>query len=116
MDVSFHDADGRRIVHVGEERIDAAIATEFREAARHAILGGPPVAILDLGGVDFVDSSGLGAIVGLKRLVAPRIEVQLAALRPKVARVFALTRMDLIFTIHEDTAAVSCRTVTDDAA
>ena len=101
MDVSVRDMNGRRIVRVEAERIDAAAATEFREAARHAFLGGPPTGVLDLGGVDFVDSSGLGAIVGLKRLLAPGVELQLADLRPKVAKVFALTRMDLVFTIHD---------------
>ena len=100
MDVTFRDTDGRRIVRVAARRIDAAAATAFREAARHAMLGGPPVAILDLGEVEFVDSSGLGAIVGLKKLLHPQIEVQVADLRPRVASVFALTRMDLVFTIH----------------
>ena len=116
MRVRFSDLEGRRIVRVGEKRIDAAAATEFREAARHLMLDGPAVAVLDLGGVDFVDSSGLGAIVGLKRLLAPRIEVQLAGLRPKVAKVFALTRMDLIFTIHDDVADALAEREADDAA
>ena len=101
MDVSVRDTEGQRIVRIEMERIDAAAAAEFREAARRALQDGPARAVLDLGGVDFVDSSGLGAIVGLKKLLAPRVDVELAALRPKVAKVFALTRMDLVFTIHD---------------
>lgn len=101
MDVEVRDGEGRRVVRVGAARIDAVDATAFREAARRAFLGGPSIGVLDLGGVDFVDSSGLGAIVGLKRLLAPGVELQLADLQPKVAKVFALTRMDLIFAIHD---------------
>ena len=101
MDVEVRDGEGRRVVRVGAARIDAVDATAFREAARRAFLGGPSIGVLDLGGVDFVDSSGLGAIIGLRKLLAPRTEVELAALSPRVAKVFALTRMDLVFTIHD---------------
>ena len=116
MDISVRDMEGRRVAHVHQERIDAAVATEFREAARHALLGGPPVAILDLGEVEFMDSSGLGAVIGLRKLLAPGIAVELAALRPRVARVFALTRMDLLFAIHPDIGSALLRTGTDHAA
>ena len=105
MKLTVQDHQGCRVVRVREARIDAAMATQFREAARHAFLDGPPVAILDLEGVGFMDSSGLGAVIGLHRLLAPGIVVHLAALQPRVAKVFALTRMDLLFSIHPDADA-----------
>ena len=108
MRISTRQIGDRRVLRVGEARIDAAAATDFREAARLALRDLPPVAILDMAEVEFVDSSGLGAIIGLRKLLAPRTEVELAALSPRVAKVFALTRMDLVFTIHDevpDTAA-----------
>ncbi len=46
-----------------EPRIDAAVAIQFKDAMRAATDGGPDRVILDLSGVDFIDSSGLGAIV-----------------------------------------------------
>ena len=58
--------------------------------------------MLDLSQVTFVDSSGLGAIVAaMKHLEAGR-RLDLAGLTPDVAKVFRLTRMDTIFTIHPD--------------
>jgi anti-sigma B factor antagonist len=50
--------------------------------------------------VHFLDSSGLGAVVGVMKLLAPERRLELAGLTPTVAKVFRLTRMDSVFTIH----------------
>jgi anti-sigma B factor antagonist len=89
------------LIRVNETRIDAAVAIEFKEAVRAAAEApGNPV-ILDLSKVVFLDSSGLGAVVAVMKLLDPERELQLAGLTPPVAKVFRLTRMDSIFTIHE---------------
>ena len=83
-----------------EDRIDAAVALEFKEAVRGlAARGGDPV-ILDLTQVQFLDSSGLGALVAVMKLLAPEQRLELAGLAPPVAKVLRLTRMDTIFVIH----------------
>ena len=48
-----------------------------------------------------VDSSGLGAVVASMKQLRPGQTLELAALQPIVAKVFRLTRMDTIFTIHD---------------
>jgi anti-sigma B factor antagonist len=89
------------VIRVNEARIDAAVAIEFKEAVRAAVdAPGNPV-ILDLSQVTFLDSSGLGAVVAVLKLLGPERPLQLAGLTPSVAKVFRLTRMDSIFTIHE---------------
>lgn len=76
------------------------MAIAFKEAVRRATdLPGNPV-ILDLGKVSFLDSSGLGAVVAVMKFLAPERRLELAALTPPVAKVFRLTRMDSVFTIH----------------
>ena len=82
-------------------RIDAMAAIAFKSDLKDAAMGGPDRIVLDLSDVDFVDSSGLGAIVAAAKLIAPDRRLELAALRPNVAKVFELTRMDRIFTIHQ---------------
>lgn len=80
-------------------RIDAAGAIEFKEAVRQAAdRPGSPV-ILDMGRVTFLDSSGLGAVVAVMKLLGPDRPLHLAAVTPNVAKVFRLTRMDSVFTI-----------------
>lgn len=90
------------VVRVLGSRIDAAGAIEFKEAVRIATeQPGSPV-ILDLSRVTFLDSSGLGAVVAVKKLLGPDRPLHLAAATPNVAKVFRLTRMDSVFTIHPD--------------
>ncbi|WP_413875698.1 STAS domain-containing protein [Albidovulum sp.] len=90
------------VVRVHEERIDAAVAIQFKDRMRELTAGREGPVILDLSRVSFVDSSGLGAIVAAMKLLAPLRRLDLAALTPNVARVFRLTRMDEVFRILPD--------------
>ena len=87
-------------VAVLEDRIDAASAIQFKERIRDATRDGPARVVLDLAQVQFLDSSGLGAIVAVKKLLGPDRALELSGLTPTVEKVFRLTRMDSIFTIH----------------
>ena len=93
------------VIAVEAERIDAAVAIEFKDQMREAISATEGRAILDLSQVDFVDSSGLGAIVAAMKLMPAGRKLELAGLTPNVDKVFRMTRMDSIFTIHSSAAA-----------
>ncbi|WP_112311675.1 STAS domain-containing protein [Pseudogemmobacter bohemicus] len=92
------------IIRVGHDRIDAAGAIGFKERIRDLIPGTERRVIMDLSRVNFLDSSGLGAIVAVMKLLAPARKLELAGLTPTVEKVFRLTRMDSVFTIHPDVA------------
>jgi anti-sigma B factor antagonist len=92
-------------VTVLEDRIDAATAIQFKEKMRDATKDGPARVVLDLTRVQFLDSSGLGAIVAVKKLLGPDRSLELSSLTPTVEKVFRLTRMDSIFTIHSSLEA-----------
>lgn len=64
--------------------------------------GPPPRVVLDLGRVEFVDSSGLGAIVAAMKQLEEGRRLELAGLAPLVDRVFRLTRLDTVFRIHRN--------------
>lgn len=100
MDITARQEGAALVITVNDRRVDAAVAIEFKEAVRNAAeQPGSPV-ILDLSQVGFLDSSGLGAVVAVMKLLAPERRLELAGLTPAVAKVFRLTRMDSIFTIH----------------
>lgn len=99
MEISAFNADEGLVVRVDEARIDAAVAIEFKESVRAAAEGRGGTVILDLSRVQFLDSSGLGAVVAVMKLLGREQVLQLAGLTPPVAKVFRLTRMDSIFTI-----------------
>ncbi len=87
------------LVRVEEDRIDAAVAIQFKDAMRELAGTAAGRVTLDLGKVRFIDSSGLGAIVWVLKFLAPSRELELANLTPNVERVFKLTRMNEVFRI-----------------
>jgi anti-sigma B factor antagonist len=88
------------IVRVMEDRIDAAVAIQFKDRMRAVLADAPHRVMLDLAQVGFLDSSGLGAVVAVMKLLGPGRTLELAGLTPTVQKVFRLTRMDSVFTIH----------------
>ena len=105
MNLESKDEGDFQIVVVHEPRIDAAGAIRFKDRMREVTGGGAPHVVLDLSAVEFVDSSGLGAIVAAMKQLGATRRLDLAGLTPTVERVFRLTRMDTVFTIHADIAS-----------
>ncbi len=61
-----------------------------------------PRIVLDLGGVDFIDSSGLAALVGTRRrMKGYEGHLKIAALTDRVRDVFALMQLTDFFEIHD---------------
>lgn len=99
MNLSSRSEDDLLIVSVAEPRIDAAIAIDFKDSMRDETDDGPDTVILDLSDVQFIDSSGLGAIVASMKQLGGRRKLVLAGLTPAVDKVFRLTRMDSVFSL-----------------
>ncbi|GKY86651.1 STAS domain-containing protein [Sinisalibacter aestuarii] len=109
MDLTSKDFGALRVITVGDARIDAAVAIRFKDMMRGLTEGGPKRVVLDLAAVGFLDSSGLGAVVAAMKQLGPDRSLELAGLTPMVEKVFRLTRMDTVFTIHPDVAAATGR-------
>lgn len=103
MDLTSTQTDNLQIVTVNAARIDAAVAIRFKDIMRGMTEFGPERIVLDLSQVDFVDSSGLGAIVASMKQLNGGSKLDLAGLTPNVDKVFRLTRMDTVFAIHDST-------------
>ena len=101
MELDTYDIDGIRVIRILAPRIDAAESVRFKDAVRDAAMDGPERVVLDVSDVTFLDSSGLGAVVSTLKILAPNQKLELANLTPAVAKVFRLTRMDTIMTIHD---------------
>lgn len=107
MELIAEDRGEARIITVRAARIDASVAIRFKEAVRQAAGAGRGPVLLDLSSVTFLDSSGLGALVGAMKLLGPDRPLELCGLTPNVERVFRLTHMDSVFAIHRDAAAAA---------
>ena len=93
------------IVTVLDPRIDAAVAVRFKNRMMELASSPSKRVILDLSHVEFLDSSGLGAVVGSMKQLGRARRLDLAGLTPTVEKVFRITRMDRVFRIFPNTEA-----------
>lgn len=99
MNLTSRTTDQAQVITVNADRIDAAMAIQFKEDMRSETEGGAERVILDLSLVSFIDSSGLGAIVASMKQLGGDRRLDLAGLSPVVDKVFRLTRMDTVFNL-----------------
>ena len=104
MDLGCESIGETLVVTPATGRIDAAVAIRFKDEMRTCTAEAPGRVLLDLATVDFVDSSGLGAIVGAMKQLTAGQKLELAGLTPNVEKVFRLTRMDRVFQIYASRA------------
>lgn len=106
MELLARTFDDMLVVTAMEARIDAAGAIRFKDRMRELVQTPAQRVVLDLSRVTFLDSSGLGAVVAVMKTLGPGRKLELAGLTPTVQKVFRLTRMDSVFTIHESVPGV----------
>ena len=81
--------------------LDLAAVDEVKRTLAGLIDGGQSRVLLDLGGVGYLDSSCMGAMVAaMKRARAAGGDVRLCALQDDVRRIFELTRLARAMSIH----------------
>ncbi|CUH75526.1 STAS domain-containing protein [Tropicibacter naphthalenivorans] len=107
MNFTSRSLDGIEVITVDADRIDAAVAIQFKDRMREEMASASGRMVLDLQHVDFIDSSGLGAIVAVMKLMPQGAKLELAGLTPSVDKVFRMTRMDSIFSIHDSAESAS---------
>ena len=82
--------------------IDIATAPSLRERLHSLLADGRHKLIIDLDDVGFLDSTGLGVLVGvLKRVRTQGGELRLICTQPRIAKVFEITRLDSAFAIFD---------------
>lgn len=81
--------------------VDVATASQLRQALIEVQQGANPYVALDLDGVEFVDSFGLGVIVGgLKRAVVQDGDLVLVCSRSRLRQLLDLTRLTEIVRVE----------------
>jgi anti-anti-sigma factor len=101
FEISHREENDWTIVEIRGEA-DMYTAPQIREHVFDRIRSGHHRLILDLLGVRFMDSTGLGALVGIRNLIAPRGgELRLAISHPGIRRIFAITGLHQVFPIYD---------------
>ena len=82
--------------------VDIATAPKLREKLVELASQGAQKVVVDLEGVDFLDSTGLGVLIGgMKRLRGLDGDLTLVCTQPRILKVFEITGLNRAFTIHE---------------
>ena len=87
------------IVKPLEKRMDVSTTDDFKKQMETFIKEGQVLFVLDLSKVDFVDSSGVGAIIACLRMLGGKGDLVIAGVCEEVMNLFKLTRMDRVFQI-----------------
>ena len=105
LTLSNREVDGHTIVAVGGE-IDVYTAPKLRDQISDLVNAGKSSLIVDLEAVDFLDSTGLGVLVGgLKKVRAQDGSMSLICSQDRLLKIFRITGLAKVFVIHDTAEA-----------
>ncbi len=95
-------SDGDRAQLTVEGEIDIATAPILRAELQSVIDSGARVVAIDTVGVPFIDSAGLGVLIGsVRRLRERGGRLELQHVQPAPRKVIEITRLDEVFELTE---------------
>lgn len=95
------ERDGWSVLAVGGE-VDVATAPRLRERLVAMVGAGSYRIVVDLDDVEFIDSTGLGVLIGArKRVSAHDGDVRLVSNEARIVKVFEITGLDQVFSIFD---------------
>ncbi len=101
LTLTTREADGKTIVAVGGE-IDVYTAPKLRDKITELVGSGSYHLVVDMQEVEFLDSTGLGVLVGgLKKVRAHDGSLQLVCNQDRLLKIFRITGLAKVFMIHE---------------
>ena len=107
--------DETHVIELGGE-VDLYTAPEFKERMVQVIEEGKKHVIVDLSRATFIDSTTLGVLVGgVKRLRPAGGSLTLVCTDPNICKIFEITGLDRVFSIH-DSRDAALSTLTSEGA
>jgi len=100
LDIHSHIDRGSGVVVVAGE-IDLATVADFREAISDLVASGYVHLVIDLSAVTFIDSTGLGVMVGARKKVRDACgSLRLVCTDNRVLRLLAVTGLTQVLPVH----------------
>lgn len=108
LKISTHDAAGVTVVSCSGRIVFGEEAADLREVVKSLLQHAKQI-VIDLGGVNYIDSGGLGTLVGLYTSARNQgAEIKLAHLTQRVHDQLQITKLITVFECYEnEQAAVS---------
>jgi anti-sigma B factor antagonist len=100
MNLQDKTIEGILVLTITSPQLDYTFAEDFKLGVADCLRRGHERLVIDMSQVNFMDSSGLGALVScLKRVGDPK-RMLLCNVAPPVVSLFKLTRMDQVFIVY----------------
>ena len=96
-------SDESVLVRVCHKRLTADISADFKQAMAKIVDNGDINLVLDLSRVEYMDSSGLGALVAIRKAIHPEGTLKLCGINEHVVSLIMLTQLSKVFDIYNDT-------------
>jgi anti-sigma B factor antagonist len=94
MEIKEHPAEGALVLEVVAERLDSDNSPGFKSRILDLANAGNDSLVLDLSKVEFMDSTGLAALVHAIKTLAPHGDLAVFGLNDRLRKLFGITRLD----------------------
>ena len=101
MNIAIRQQGQITVATVQENRLDASSAPDFKIGMAELVDQGVTTVVIDLAQVEFIDSSGLGAIIAMLKRLNKQGDLKIVGVHGMVRDLFKLTRMDRVFKLYD---------------
>jgi len=106
LNIASREVDGVTVLDLSGRITLGEGSVQLREAVRELISKGSKTMLLNMGDVNYIDSSGLGELVSAYTTAKNQgAQVKLLNLSKKVKDVLQLTKLYTVFDVYEDEAS-----------
>ena len=102
LKMNAHNADGVTVLQCNGRVVFGEESTALRDKVKSLLAEGNKRIVLNLGGVSYIDSGGLGVLVSLfTSAKAAGGDIKLANLTQRVGDLLQITKLLTVFEVHE---------------
>jgi len=104
--ITSEELDGKVMVIASPQRFDVSIANDFRNKMIELVERKKFLFVIDLSAAEFIDSSGLGALVSRIAVIrANEGDIRLVFQQEFICKLLALTHLDKVFVCFKSVAS-----------
>ncbi len=102
MQIRHSDNQGVAVLHLQGKIMGGPDATSLHEKLHELIEEGQLKVVVDLEDVDWMNSSGLGILIGGLSALRKSGDLKLASVTEKIDEVLHITKLDRVFDVYRD--------------